>query len=210
MEEETGWRPRSMRPLTRFQPLVGSTDFENRIFLGGGAEDTGYHQLVVDPATGQRLLAYPTSALGDNGVFPLEVDLRSAADESLAHFVTHVVVAPVGADGTLTVGQPLNLAWVWPLQAEPAYLEVAGIAPINPTTLQDLEPNGRLGRLRRRFPGADAVVFGHSHLPLHEAGDGFQIFNPGSPTDRRRAPGHTMGIATARDGRLDFELVALD
>lgn len=105
-----------------------------------------FDQLVVDPATGQRLLAYPTSALGDNGVFPLEVDLRSAADESLAHFVTHVVVAPVGADGGLTVGQPLNVAWVWPLQAEPAYLEVAGIAPINPTTLQDLEPNGRLGR----------------------------------------------------------------
>jgi uncharacterized protein len=69
---------------------------------------------------------------------------------------------------------------------------------------------GRLGRLRRRFPGADAVVFGHSHVPLHQAGDGFQIFNPGSPTDRRRAPGHTMGIATARDGRLEFQLVALD
>ena len=69
---------------------------------------------------------------------------------------------------------------------------------------------GRLGRLRRRFPGADAVVFGHSHLPLHEAGDRFQIFNPGSPTDRRRAPGHTMGIATAGDGRLRFELIALD
>jgi putative phosphoesterase len=69
---------------------------------------------------------------------------------------------------------------------------------------------GRLGRLRRRFPEADAVVFGHSHLPLHQAGDGFQIFNPGSPTDRRRAPGHTMGIATACDGRLEFELVALD
>ena len=68
---------------------------------------------------------------------------------------------------------------------------------------------GRLGRLRRRFPGADAVVFGHSHLPLHERGDGFQIFNPGSPTERRRAPTHTMGIATARGGRLEFELVEL-
>jgi uncharacterized protein len=69
---------------------------------------------------------------------------------------------------------------------------------------------GRLGRLRRRFPDADAVVFGHSHLPLHEHdGAGFQIFNPGSPTERRRAPAHTMGLATARDGRLEFELVEL-
>jgi uncharacterized protein len=68
---------------------------------------------------------------------------------------------------------------------------------------------GRLARLRARFPDADAVVFGHSHLPLHEERDGFHIFNPGSPTDRRRAPAHTMGLATARDGRLSFELVEL-
>jgi putative phosphoesterase len=68
---------------------------------------------------------------------------------------------------------------------------------------------GRLARMRRRFPDADAVVFGHSHLPLHEEHDGFHIFNPGSPTDRRRAPEHTMGLATARDGRLEFSLVTL-
>ncbi|MGH3824264.1 MAG: NUDIX hydrolase [Pseudonocardiaceae bacterium] len=41
VEEETGWRPRSMTLLTRFQPLVGTADFENLIFLGEGAEDTG-------------------------------------------------------------------------------------------------------------------------------------------------------------------------
>lgn len=70
---------------------------------------------------------------------------------------------------------------------------------------------GRLVRLRRRFPRADAVIFGHSHLPLHEAdGDGFQIFNPGSPTERRRAPHHTMGVARAARGRLELELVRLD
>jgi putative phosphoesterase len=69
---------------------------------------------------------------------------------------------------------------------------------------------GRLERLRARFPDVDAVVFGHSHLPLHErAEDGFQIFNPGSPTERRRAPQLTMGLAHARGGRLDFELITL-
>jgi putative phosphoesterase len=70
---------------------------------------------------------------------------------------------------------------------------------------------GRLARMRRRFPDTDAVVFGHSHIPLHErAGDGFQIFNPGSPTDRRRQPRHTMGLARvcAREN-LEFELVEL-
>jgi uncharacterized protein len=71
--------------------------------------------------------------------------------------------------------------------------------------------SGRLNRLRRRFPDAGAVIFGHSHIPLHErTPDGFQIFNPGSPTDHRRAPHHTMGLARVHDESLHFELVNLD
>ncbi|HEX8120009.1 MAG TPA: metallophosphoesterase family protein [Solirubrobacteraceae bacterium] len=69
---------------------------------------------------------------------------------------------------------------------------------------------GRLERMRLRFPEADAVVFGHSHIALHEERDGFQIFNPGSPTDRRRQPRHTMGLADVTGGRVRFRLVALD
>jgi uncharacterized protein len=78
--------------------------------------------------------------------------------------------------------------------------------------LHDAGPSaGRLARMRRRFPQADAVVFGHSHIPLLEhTTDGFQIFNPGSPTERRRSPKHTMGIARIRDGAVMFELVTLD
>jgi putative phosphoesterase len=69
---------------------------------------------------------------------------------------------------------------------------------------------GRLERMRLRFPDADAVVFGHSHIPLHEERDGFQLFNPGSPTDRRRQPRHTMGIARVKSGSVRFEHVELD
>jgi hypothetical protein len=70
---------------------------------------------------------------------------------------------------------------------------------------------GRLERLRRRFPDAASVVFGHSHIPAHErARDGFQIFNPGSPTDRRRSPHHTMGIVRTGPTGLIFELIKLD
>jgi putative phosphoesterase len=70
---------------------------------------------------------------------------------------------------------------------------------------------GRMARMRRRFPDADAVVFGHSHVPLHETGpDGLQLFNPGSPTDRRRQPRHTMGVAEVGGGAVRFELVVLD
>jgi uncharacterized protein len=70
---------------------------------------------------------------------------------------------------------------------------------------------GRLRRMRARFRDADAVVFGHSHIPLHESDfdGGFQIFNPGSPTDRRRQPRHTMGLCRAEGGDLAFELVDL-
>ena len=69
---------------------------------------------------------------------------------------------------------------------------------------------GRLERMRKRFPDADAVVFGHSHIPLHESKTGFQIFNPGSPTDRRRQPKHTMGVAHIDGDAIEFELIALD
>jgi putative phosphoesterase len=70
--------------------------------------------------------------------------------------------------------------------------------------------HGRLERLRLRFPEADAVIFAHSHQPLHEREGGFQIFNPGSPTERRRAPHHTIGLARVEDGAVEFELLALD
>jgi uncharacterized protein len=70
---------------------------------------------------------------------------------------------------------------------------------------------GRMERLRGRFgERADVVVFGHSHMPLHEQGDdGFQLFNPGSPTERRRAPAHTMGLIHVTRGSLSCELVSL-
>jgi uncharacterized protein len=93
----------------------------------------------------------------------------------------------------------------------PARVVEAGGARI--AMVHDAGPaTGRLRRLRTRFAGAsvDAVVFGHSHIPLHARDDdGFQIFNPGSPTDRRREPRHTMGLAHVEGGAVRFELVDL-
>jgi len=68
----------------------------------------------------------------------------------------------------------------------------------------------RLERLRAQFPEADVVVFGHTHMPEHAQRGGFQIFNPGSPTERRRAPSHSMGRATVESGgRVALDLVDL-
>ena len=69
---------------------------------------------------------------------------------------------------------------------------------------------GRLQRLRAAFPDCDAVVFGHSHIPLHEEDGGFQIFNPGSPTDRRRQPRHSMGEASVENASIRFRHIWLD
>jgi putative phosphoesterase len=91
----------------------------------------------------------------------------------------------------------------------PAQLELE-IDRVRVAMIHDAGPaRGRLLRLRRRFPRADAVVFGHSHIPLLDADAAFQIFNPGSPTDRRRQRHHTMGLARVEDGELDFEHVRL-
>lgn len=61
---------------------------------------------------------------------------------------------------------------------------------------------GRSARVRRLFPDAGLVVFGHSHLPWDETVDGQRCFNPGSPTDRRRQPRATMGELVIRDGAV--------
>jgi len=68
---------------------------------------------------------------------------------------------------------------------------------------------GRRARLRRRFPDARVVVFGHSHIPFLEDEDGFMLLNPGSPTDRRRQPRHTFALLHAEEGRVRAEILAL-
>jgi uncharacterized protein len=62
--------------------------------------------------------------------------------------------------------------------------------------------DGRPARMRARFPTADLVVYGHSHIPMDVTGAGLRVFNPGSPTDRRRQPQGTLGELDIEDGQL--------
>jgi putative phosphoesterase len=80
-------------------------------------------------------------------------------------------------------------------------LELAGVRV---AMVHDSGPaQGRAGRMRRRFPDADVVVFGHSHIPWHDSGvDGQLLLNPGSPTERRAQPHHTLGTLDLQDGRV--------
>ncbi|HET6793529.1 MAG TPA: metallophosphoesterase family protein [Acidimicrobiales bacterium] len=62
---------------------------------------------------------------------------------------------------------------------------------------------GREARMRRMFPDADVVVFGHSHIPVDAVGvDGQILFNPGSPTERRSQPERTVGVLELSHGRV--------
>ncbi len=80
------------------------------------------------------------------------------------------------------------------------------------TLVHDSGPTaGRPGRMKRRYPDADLVVFGHSHQPVDEEGvEGQRLFNPGSCTERRRAPQRTYGRLLVEHGCLvDHQIVAL-
>ncbi|GAA2415109.1 YfcE family phosphodiesterase [Nonomuraea africana] len=81
------------------------------------------------------------------------------------------------------------------LQLELDGLRVAMIHDSGPAT-------GRAARMRHRFPWAELVVFGHSHIPMDLKAEGLRLFNPGSPTDRRRQPHGTMGLLLVEDGAL--------
>ena len=71
------------------------------------------------------------------------------------------------------------------------------------------ERAGREERLVSWFPGCDAVVYGHTHMPQLEQHRGVWILNPGSPTERRRAPHRSMIVLDVAETGFNAEVVAL-
>jgi hypothetical protein len=68
---------------------------------------------------------------------------------------------------------------------------------------------GREERLASWFPGCDAVVYGHTHIPQLEEHGGVWFLNPGSPTERRRAPFRSMIVLDVTKRRLEPRLLEL-
>jgi putative phosphoesterase len=110
-------------------------------------------------------------------------------DELRAHAPVHAVLGN-NDDAELQATLPETLA-----------LDLDGVAV---AMIHDSGPRpGRPARLARRFPDASVVVFGHSHIPVDEPGaDGQWLVNPGSATQRRRQPHHTVGVLELADGAL--------
>jgi putative phosphoesterase len=92
------------------------------------------------------------------------------------------------------------------LLPEQRVLDVGGVQV---AMVHDSGPKaGRAGRMHRRFPDADIVVFGHSHIPWNEPGlNGQVLFNPGSPTERRAQPMTTFGVLDLHDGEIKVRAV---
>jgi uncharacterized protein len=68
---------------------------------------------------------------------------------------------------------------------------------------------GREARLAARFPDCHAVVYGHTHVPHVERFQHLLVLNPGSPTERRTAPFHSMLVLSVDGEDIEPELVRL-
>ncbi len=118
-----------------------------------------------------------------------DVCVPGVLDELAAFAPVHVVLG--NNDG------PEVSAW-----GAPETLEI-DLAGVRVAMIHDSGPKqGRARRMRRQFPGAELVVFGHSHIPWDTTQDGQRLFNPGSPTDKRRQPRGTLGRLVIDDGRI--------
>jgi putative phosphoesterase len=143
---------------------------------------------------------------------------RRLPDAAWAHLRTAEVILHAG--DVVEPGLLATLAAVAPVHAVLGNNDLALVGTL-PETLEltvegvrlamihDSGPRaGREGRLRRRFPDADLVVFGHSHIPWDDVGvDGQRLFNPGSATERRAQPHRTMGLIDVNDGRVRTSIV---
>lgn len=118
-----------------------------------------------------------------------DVCVPSVLDELMAFAPVRVVLGNNDGPDVADWGAPETLE-----------LELAGlrVAMIHDAGAKD----GRLRRMHRRFPTADVVIFGHSHIPLDAADENVRILNPGSPTDKRRQPHRTLAELVIDDGGL--------
>ena len=186
--------------LTLHDRLQSRTAFDESV-KGGNLGATRrldripFDDLATD-ASGAKVVLLTTPGLSGGGVYPLEVDVRGPDDQPVAGFVTHEVVADVAPDGSLTVGRPLSVAWVWPLQAEPAYLPSG---QPDPTVVAELQSDGRLGRQATALAGTPGLPV--TLVPSPETLDAWQALTAKVPslaagvTALRAAAAHSQVLA---------------
>jgi putative phosphoesterase len=124
-----------------------------------------------------------------------DVSVRAALDDLAALAPVHAVAGNID-DASLQGALPVQLR-----------LDIGGVTV---GMVHDSGPSkGRRERMRRRFPGARVVVYGHSHMPVVEDRDGLMLLNPGSACDPRRAKVPTVAILEIAGGDVSAELIVV-
>jgi len=124
-------------------------------------------------------------------------------------FVSAAFLAELGHIGPPVAGVSGNMD-------EPALKEslpkqrVVEVGNVRIGMVHDAGPRrGREARLASRFEDCEAVVYGHTHVPQVERFQHLWVLNPGSPTERRSAPSHSMIVLQVRGTRITPEIVTL-
>jgi uncharacterized protein len=139
----------------------------------------------------------------------LEVTRAADAVIHAGDFVTEDALAQIEAIGPRLWAVHGNVDEPALRQRLPAELELE-LEGVRIAVIHDAGPAaGRSERLRARFPEASCVVFGHTHRPEHVRAGDLQLFNPGSPTERRRAPYRAMGVIEVAQGAARFSHIRL-
>ena len=146
---------------------------------------------------------------------------KRVPEAALRHFAGVELILHVGDLSTLAVLE--QLAAYAPVEAVQGNVEQPEVVAALPIKREVVVGGCRIGLVhilgerqhyrrtaRQEFPLARVVVFGHSHIPVNEDADGLLLLNPGSATDRRRQPHHTIALLTITDGEPAAEIVTLD
>lgn len=182
------------RVYPRDRPYTGVTDGEGHRVPGVPHTKGVYVVVLSDTHAPRRWKSCPPAVAehlrdADMILHGGDVCTSEVLDELAAYAPVHVVLGNNDGPDVARWGAPETLE-----------LDVDGLRV---GVIHDSGPaSGRTARMRRRFPTADLVVFGHSHIPMNITGDGVRIFNPGSPTDRRRQPHGTIGVLRVEGGIL--------
>jgi putative phosphoesterase len=169
----------------------------------------------MEPETAMRLIVLSDTHVGRKGKRDLPspvwklVEAADAvlhagdikSDEFLERLQAVAVTYAVAGNNDVDMARP---------PPDVLHLELAGVSV---GMIHDAGPSiGRAWRMQRRFPDASLVVFGHSHVPVDVTGtNGQRLFNPGSPTLRRRQPHHTIGELVLEGGEItDHRLIVID
>jgi Family of unknown function (DUF6049) len=142
--------------------------------------------------TSRIRLPLPRSSM--TGVYPVEIELRDPeSGERVESFVTHVVAVAPTINGA-PMGEPLSVAWIWTIAADPS-TQPGGA--IRPGFLSAIGPRGRLTRLATAAARSTEVP-----LTIAPGPETLEAWGQRAKTDPAAAAGMTAMRSAARSNQV--------